>query len=238
MARDALAVIPARGGSKRVPRKNIRSMSGRPMIAWSIETALRSEQFCEVVVSTDDPEIAEVSLSAGASVPFLRPGDLASDTATTGEVMAHAVEFMVGNGFPGTDVCCLYPAAIFVTGEDLIAARQLLGSGDEHEHYVMSVVEYAHPIQRALRVGPDNTAQPIDPEHMFTRTQDLEPRWHDAGQFYWGKAHAWCRMDPVLEGIKAYVLPQGSVVDIDTEDDWVLAERIHSALNSQLPNDH
>jgi len=229
MARNALAVIPARGGSKRIPRKNIRPMSGRPLIAWTIQTALDSGEFSEVIVSTDDAEIAEIATSAGALAPFARPSDLANDTATTGEVMAHAVDFMMNNGFAGTDVCCLYPAAIFVTGADIGAARRLLGSGDQDQHYVMSVVEYPHPIQRALRLGPDNIAAPVDPEHMFTRTQDLEPRWYDAGQFYWGKAEAWRRMDPVLEQVKAYVLPQGGVVDIDTEEDWLLAERIHAA---------
>ena len=228
MARNALAVIPARGGSKRIPRKNIRPMSGRPIIEWTIETALDSGEFSEVIVSSDDPHVAEIATSAGASVPFTRPSDLANDTATTGEVMAHAVDFMMNNGFGGTDVCCLYPAAIFISKADIAAARQLLGSGDQ-KHYVMSVVEYPHPIQRALRLGPDNFAQPVDPDHMFTRTQDLEHRWHDAGQFYWGKAEAWRRMDPVLEQVKAYVLPQGGVVDIDTEEDWVLAERIHAA---------
>ena len=228
MAHDALAVIPARGGSKRIPRKNIRLMSGRPLITWTIEIAVSSGVFSEVIVSTDDPEIARIAEASGASVPFIRPDELANDTATTGAVMAHAVEFVTHAGFAGDDVCCLYPSAIFVTGEDLIRSRELLGSAHEDPQYVMSVVEYPHPIQRALRMDEAGIAIPVSPEFSFTRTQDLEPRFHDAGQFYWGKAEAWLQMLTVFGSAKAYELPSGSVVDIDTDADWLLAERIHA----------
>ena len=230
MSHAALAVIPARGGSKRIPRKNVRPMSGRPLITWAIETARSSGIFSEVIVSTDDPEIAQIAKTAGASVPFVRPRELANDTATTGEVMAHAVEFMTNAGFAGDDVCCLYPSAIFVTGDDLIHSRELLGSDQEDPQYVMSVVEYPHPIQRALRIDEAGTATAVSPQFALTRTQDLEQHFHDAGQFYWGKARAWRQMQPVVESVKAYVLPSGAVVDIDTEADWLLAERIHAAL--------
>jgi N-acylneuraminate cytidylyltransferase len=233
MSANALAVIPARGGSKRIPRKNIRLLSGRPLIAWTIETAVSSGLFSEVIVSTDDPEIAQIAESAGAAVPFIRPVELANDTATTGAVVAHAVEFMTDAGFAGDDVCCLYPSAIFVTGEDLIRARALLDDNAAHRQYVMSVVEYPHPIQRALSIGEDGAATPVSPEYALTRTQDLESRFHDAGQFYWGKAEAWQEMRPVLESVTAYVLPHGSVVDIDTEADWLLAERIHTAIREE-----
>ena len=233
MANDALAVIPARGGSKRIPRKNIRLMSGRPLITWTIETALASGAFAEVIVSTDDPEIAQIAESAGASVPFIRPDELANDTATTGAVMAHAVEFMTHAGFAGDDVCCLYPSAIFITGEDLIRSRELLGSTHQDPQYVMSVVEYPHPIQRALRIREDGIAAPVSPESALTRTQDLDPHFHDAGQFYWGKAEAWQQMLPVFGSAKAYELPSASVVDIDTEADWRLAERIHAGISEE-----
>ena len=227
MASGALAVIPARGGSKRIPRKNIRPMSGKPLIQWTIETALNSNVFSDVMVSTDDAEIAEIARAAGASIPLLRPAELAEDSTTTGEVMAHAVEFMMNNGFVGSDVCCLYPSAIFITGDDLVRSRELLGPED---HYVMSVVEYPHPIQRALRIGSDDVLTPVDPETALLRTQDLDPRFHDAGQFYWGKARAWAHMQTVWNSVKGYRLPAGSVVDIDTEADWLLAERIHAAM--------
>lgn len=227
MASGALAVIPARGGSKRIPRKNIRPMSGKPLIQWTIETALNSSVFSDVMVSTDDAEIAEIARAAGASIPLLRPAELAEDFTTTGEVMAHAVEFMMNNGFVGSDVCCLYPSAIFITGDDLVRSWELLGHEDQ---YVMSVVEYPHPIQRALRMGSDDVLTPVDPETALLRTQDLEPRFHDAGQFYWGKARAWVNMQPVWNSVRGYRLPAGSVVDIDTEADWLLAERIHAAM--------
>jgi len=212
------------------PRKDNPIESGRPLIVWSIEIAVSSGIFSDVIVSTDDPEIAQIAEAEGASVPFIRPDELANDTATTGEVIAHAVEFMTNAGFAGDNVCCLYPSAIFVTGEDLIRARELLGSGHEDPQYVMSVVEYPHPIQRALRMDESGTAAPVSPEFVFTRTQDLEPHFHDAGQFYWGKTQAWRQMRPVVESVRAYVLASGAVVDIDTEADWVLAERIHAAL--------
>ena len=230
MSANTLAVIPARGGSKRIPRKNIRLMSGRPLIAWTIETAVSSGIFSEVIVSTDDPEIAHIAEAEGASVPFIRPDELANDTATTGAVMAHAVEFMTNAGFAGDDVCCLYPSAIFVTGEDLIRARELLGGAQEDPQYVMSVVEYPHPIQRALRIDEAGTATAVSPQFALTRTQDLEQHFHDAGQFYWGRTQAWRQMRPVVESVRAYMLASGAVVDIDTEADWVLAERIHAAL--------
>ena len=227
MNRPPIAVIPARGGSKRIPRKNIRLMAGKPLIQWTIETALDSGAFADVIVSTEDAEIAEIARAAGAGTPFTRPAELAEDFTSTGEVMAHAVEFMSNTGFSGSDVCCLYPSAIFITSQDLIRSRELLGLENQ---YVMSVVEYPHPIQRALRIASDDLLTPVDPEAALVRTQDLEPRFHDAGQFYWGKAYAWSQMQPVWNLVKGYRLPAGSVVDIDTEADWVLAERIHATV--------
>ena len=229
MRRDAIAVIPARGGSQRIPRKNIRPISGRPLIEWTIEMAGASGIFSEVVVSTDDEEIAQIATAAGALVPFVRPAELASDTASTQAVMSHAVTALKDQGFRNSDVCCIYPGAIFVSGEDLAAARELLGESSGDDHYVMSVVAYPHPIQRALRIDSQDFITPINSDVVQSRTQDLEPRWHDAGQFYWGKADAWQKMEPVLASAKAYVLSSSSVVDIDTEDDWLLAERLHAA---------
>jgi len=208
-------------------------MSGRPLIAWTIETALDSGEFSEVIVSTDDPEIAEIAKSEGASVPFTRPSHLANDTATTGEVMAHAVDFMMNNGFAGTDVCCLYPSAIFVTIQDLARSRELL-LGDHL--YVMSVIEYSHPVQRALFFGSDDVLTPVYPEFAFTRTQDLEPRFHDAGQFYWGRTVAWSQTLPAFGNARAYKLSGGFVVDIDTEEDWNFAERLHAVSKDLSTN--
>jgi N-acylneuraminate cytidylyltransferase len=225
----SIAVIPARGGSKRVPRKNIRLMSGRPLIGWSIETALRSGAFQRVIVSTDDAEIAEISLQAGAEIPFTRPAALAGDHATTGAVMSHAVEELLRAGAGPAAVCCIYPGAIFVTGEDLLRAGEMLWRPPPTP-FVMAVAAYPHPVQRALRIDDDGVAVPVDPAYVRTRTQDLEPRWHDAGQFYWGTAEAWRADLPVHGNARAYVLDGRQVVDIDSEDDWTHAEWLHDRM--------
>lgn len=229
---DALAVIPARGGSKRIPRKNVRSLSGRPLIAWAIDIALSSGAFERVVVSTDDDEIADVARSAGAEVPFIRPLALSDDYATTGAVMSHAVTAMRQAGFTGDHVCCIYPGAVFVTGDDVSDARLLLDV-EPRMDYVMAVVEYPHPVQRALRVDPTGIASPVSPEFVRTRTQDLESFWHDAGQFYWGRGQAWVEDRPVHGNARAYRLRHSAVVDIDTEQDWAKAEWMHDALLRQ-----
>lgn len=222
----SLAVIPARGGSKRIPRKNIRPMNGRPLIAWAIETALASGEFSDVVVSTDDDEIAEIARALGASVPFMRPADLSDDNASTVSVVAHAVVHLHGLGHEFGHVCCIYPAAILVTADDLRGAREVLLASSQD--YASTVVRFGHPIQRALALGADGALQFVDPEAAAQRTQDLPPRWHDAGQFYWGRADAWLNTTPILPNAVGYELPSHRAVDIDTEDDWLRAERLHA----------
>lgn len=223
---DALAVIPARGGSKRLPRKNIRVMSGRPLLAWAIDLALESALFRDVVVSTDDREIAEIAQAAGASVPFERPAELSNDTASTTSVVAHAVAEMQSRGFAGSLVCCIYPAAIFVSAADLAASRALLDSSDRD--YAVTLVRYQHPIQRALDLDAAHRVTIIDPAGGAQRTQDLPTRWHDAGQFYWGRAHAWQAHTPIFPNSVGYELLASEVQDIDDEVDWQLAQVIHT----------
>ncbi len=226
-SRSAIAVIPARGGSKRIPRKNIRVMNGRPLIAWAIDTALASGEFSHVVVSTDDEEIAGIAVDSGASVPFMRPASLADDVASTVSVIAHAVGQLQKQGFAGDLACCIYPAALLVTPDDLLQARaRLLASP---RHYASTIVSYGHPIQRALDVGPDGALTFVDPAAAAMRTQDLAPRWHDAGQFYWGRVGAWLAETAILPNSIGYELPAHRAVDIDTEDDWLRAERLHAA---------
>ena len=224
----AFAVIPARGGSKRLPRKNIRPMSGRPLIEWAIDLALESALFDEVVVSTDDPQIAEIALAAGASVPFERPAELSNDTASTGAVVAHAVSEMQGRGFTGEYVCCVYPASIFVSASDLADARDLLEDSDRD--YAATLVRYQHPIQRALDIDSHHRVTAVDPLGAAQRTQDLPPRWHDAGQFYWGRTRAWLKQIPVLPNAVGYELNASEVQDIDDEVDWDRAQNIHTRL--------
>lgn len=225
-SRTSIAVIPARGGSKRIPRKNVRLMNGRPLIAWAIDTAIASGEFSDVVVSTDDDEIAEIARALGASVPFVRPAELSHDHASTVSVVAHAVEHLLRRGDEFDLACCIYPAAILVTAHDLRGAlAALLASSHD---YASTVVRFGHPIQRALDLGADGALRFADPEAAGHRTQDLPPRWHDAGQVYWGRAGAWRKATPILPNSVGYELPSHRAVDIDTEDDWLRAERLHA----------
>jgi len=225
-----LAVIPARGGSKRIPRKNIKTFCGKPMIAWSIEAALASGCFDQIIVSTDDAEIAEVARQYGAAVPFMRPAELSNDYAGTIPVIRHAVEWLEANGEAPDNVCCLYATAPFVQPEDLRRGLdRLLAEGCD---YAFSVTSYPFPIQRAIKITDNNRVEMFQPEHFHTRSQDLEEAYHDAGQFYWGTPSAWRAERPLFaEGSVPVLLPRHRVQDIDTEDDWVRAELMFDALS-------
>jgi pseudaminic acid cytidylyltransferase len=228
-ARDAagrIAVIPARGGSKRIPRKNIRPFAGRPMIAHAIALARASGLFERVLVSTDDAEVAEVARAHGAEVPFLRPAELADDHTPTVPVIAHAVRAARALGWPVRLACCLYPAVPLLRTEALADALRLLESGEAP--YAFPVLAYRSPIQRALRRKPDGDTAPLHPEFMQTRTQDLPPAYHDAGQFYWGRADAWLDGLPLHAHARTLVLDDADAVDIDTPADWAFAEALHS----------
>ena len=225
---DALCVIPARGGSKRIPRKNLRDFCGRPMIAWSIAAARDSGCFERVIVSTDDAEIAAVAQDAGAEVPFLRPAALADDHTPTKPVIAHAIAAMGLAPESGRTVCCLDATAPFVQPEDLRRAMTLLS--ERPTRFVVTVTRFGYPIQRALRRAPDGGLSMIYPEHALTRSQDLEEGWHDAGQFYVASAATWCDAGPILgEGSTGLELPRSRVQDIDTEEDWTLARLLFEA---------
>ena len=226
-----LAVIPARGGSKRIPRKNIRPFGGRPMIAWSIEAALQSGCFDRVIVSTDDAEIADVARAEGASVPFMRPAALSDDHTGTIPVVAHAVQWHVDAGAPPTEVCCLYATAPFVQAADLQRGLALLQASGAC--YAFSVTSYAFPIQRAIRLDAGGRVAMFDAAQFNTRSQDLEEAFHDAGQFYWGTADAW------LQGLRIFSpdavavhLPRHRVQDIDTPEDWTRAEWLWRAMRA------
>lgn len=227
-----LAVIPARGGSKRIPRKNIRSFAGQPMIAYAIRAAADSGVFDEIVVSTDDPEISEVAIRFGAKVPFLRPAELADDHTPTVPVIAHAIDACARVlGGAASEVCCIYPGVPFIHAGDLKSGLALLEEG--RSAFVFPVTGFPSPIQRALRRSPDGAVQPFFPEHAATRTQDLEPGFFDAGQFYWGKAAAWLAGLNIHLNGRTLLLPEWRVVDIDNESDWERAELLHSALASR-----
>jgi pseudaminic acid cytidylyltransferase len=226
-----VAVIPARGGSKRIPRKNIKSFSGKPIIAWSIEAALDSGLFDNVIVSTDDTQIAQVAKRCGADVPFMRPNMLADDYTGTSPVVAHAIEWYRSQGVLPDPVCCIYATAPFVTPADLQRGLQTLTvTGVE---FAFSVTSYPFPIQRAIRLTEWGRVEMFQPQHLDSRSQDLEEAFHDAGQFYWGKASAWCSEKPIFSpDSAAVILPRHRVQDIDTLEDWTRAECLFRAMQA------
>lgn len=224
-----LAVIPARGGSKRIPRKNIRSFAGKPMIAWPIEAALQSCCFDQVIVSTDDAEIADIARASGAKVPFMRPETLSDDHTGTTPVIRNAIEWFVAQGIVPEQVCCIYATAPFVRPEDIRKGLEVLNS--EGCEFAFSVTSYAFPIQRALRLSEQGRVEMFQPEHFNTRSQDLEEAYHDAGQFYWGQSSAWLAGKPVFSPSAApVILPRYRVQDIDTPEDWERAEWMFRAM--------
>lgn len=218
-----VAVIPARGGSKRIPRKNIRNFAGKPMISYSIEIARRSGLFDRVVVSTDDAEISAVARQFGAEAPFTRPSALADDYTGTTEVVAHAVEWFAGQGVSITDVCCIYPTAPFIQFEDLREGLRLMQTG--RWRYVFAATRFVAPVYRAFSRTGDGGIEMLFPEHFRARSQDLPEVLHDAGQFYWGKAESWLGRAKVFDRESTVVaIPPWRVQDIDTEEDWRYAE--------------
>ena len=217
----AVAIITARGGSKRIQRKNIKEFCGRPIIEYSIEAALRSGLFEEVMVSTEDPEIAEVAVKAGAKVPFMRSAQSAGDYASTDDVLMEVLEAYREQGREFDAFCCLYPTAPFVTADKLREAMKLLEKADS----VMPVVAFSFPPQRCMVLNEEGELRMKWPEHAKTRSQDLEPYYHDCGQFYC------CRTAPFLQygttdlpHMMPMIQSEMEVQDIDNPDDWQIAE--------------
>jgi N-acylneuraminate cytidylyltransferase len=225
-----LAVIPARGGSKRIPRKNIKLFCGKPIVEWSINAALESGCFDQVVISTDDAEIAEVARQCGAHVPFIRPAELSDDHTGTSAVVAHAIKWFAAQDEAPEQVCCLYATAPFVTAEDLRTGHKLLM--ESSADYALAVTSFAFPIQRAIRINSAQRIEMFSPENFNTRSQDLEEAYHDAGQFYWGLAGAWIQGKIIFSPASVPVLlPRYRVQDIDTPEDWLMAEYLFRAIN-------
>jgi pseudaminic acid cytidylyltransferase len=227
-----IAIIPARGGSKRIPRKNIRPFNGKPLIAYSIEAARNSGLFDHVIVTTDDEEIAAIARQYGAETPFVRPPELANDHATTVPVIRHAVQWVQQNMGPVEYACCIYATAPFIQASALRAAYDKLVQ-NKVTGYVFSATTFPFPIQRAFKVKEDGHVEMFHPENYNTRSQDLEEAYQDAGQFYWGSAEAYLS-DKIFFSTDsmAYVLPRHMVQDIDTPEDWRRAELMYAALRS------
>jgi pseudaminic acid cytidylyltransferase len=225
-----IAIIPARGGSKRIPRKNIRPFAGKPLIAYSIEAARQSGLFDRIIVTTDDEEIAEVARQFGAETPFVRPPELANDYATTVPVIKHAIEWVEQNVGKVDLACCIYATAPFIQASALRAAHDML-LAQQVSGYVFTATTFPFPIQRAFRRKPDGLVEMFHPENYNTRSQDLEEAFQDAGQFYWGSAAAYLSDKIFFSPDSAvYVLPRHMVQDIDTPEDWQRAELMYDAL--------
>ena len=226
-----LAIIPARGGSKRIPRKNIKLFGGKPMIAWPIEVAKSSGLFDQVIVSTDDEEIADTAKSWGGDVPFMRPDVLANDYAGTAPVMAHATKWALGQGMELSAVCCIYATTPFLHIADLKRGCVAFESGEWE--YVFTATDYGAPIFRSFKQSAQGGVEMFFPGKYESRSQDMPTALHDAGQFYWGRPAAWLEEKRVFEPhSKPIIIPRWRVQDIDTKDDWKRAELLASLLKS------
>jgi N-acylneuraminate cytidylyltransferase len=223
-----VAIIPARGGSKRIPRKNLLPFDGVPMIVRSIRTALDSGLFERVVVSTDDAEIADVARAHGAQVPFLRPADLADDFTGTAAVILHALQQL-----PAFDyACCVYATAPLLQARYLHQGLELLEQHPDRS-FAFSVCSFGFPVQRALTLDGQGALSPLYPEFRNTRSQDLPEAFQDAGQFYWGRSEAWLRGEVLYSPASLpVILPRHLVQDIDTLEDWKRAEYLYAALKA------
>ena len=225
---SSVAIIPARGGSKRIPHKNIKDFLGKPIIAYSIEAALKSGLFDEVMVSTDDAEIASVARSCGASVPFMRSAQTANDYATTADVIREVLDCYRKSGKSFDVLCCLYSTAPFVTQDNLKEAFSKLGEFDS----VFTVVQYSYPVQRSLNVRDGKVGMNF-PQFKDSRSQDLEATYHDAGQFYFAKTETFLKENTLWgSNTGALILPELQVQDLDTETDWKLAEIKYKLLHN------
>ena len=228
-----VAIIPARGGSKRIPKKNIKSFLGSPMLAYPINLCRSSGLFDHIIVSTDCDDISNTAKKCGAEVPFTRPADLSDDFVGTGPVMQHAVQWVESNLGKPEYVCCLYPTTPLLTPELLEQGlNALLQNRDKF--YAFSVARYRYPVKRALTYDQEHNISMLFPEHELTRSQDLNEVFHDAGQFYWGTPEAFLQQLPTFgPGAIPIFLPKYRVVDIDDEEDWCEAEYLYQVLQLQ-----
>jgi pseudaminic acid cytidylyltransferase len=228
-----LAIIPARGGSKRIPRKNIRKFAGKPIISYSIEAAKESQLFDRIVVSTDDSEIAQISNEWGAETPFIRPKELADDYVNTNMVIKHAIQWYQNHGEDVQYACCIYATAPFLQPSYL--REGFIGLSNSMKSFAFSVTSFPFPIQRAILISKEGTVNPLYPEYIFTRSQDLDLAYHDAGQFCWGSSEAFLNNSVIFSPASLpVILPRYMVQDIDTLEDWRRAELLYKALQMSL----
>lgn len=235
MSGHVVAIIPARGTSTRLPRKNVRQFLGRPMIAWPILAARESGLFHRIIVSTEDTEIAEVARGHGAEVPFMRPNPLASEAATHRDVVRHAIEWLSASDRAPATVCCIFATAPFLRAADLRQALEILRSGSWRA--VFAATSFGHPVVRGFEMPPDGRIRMLFPGHHATRSQDVPTAFHDAGMFYWADAATWLGDEPFLaEASTAVQIPRWRAQDIDTEEDWRTAELLAVGAAAVEPN--
>ena len=224
-----IAIIPARGGSKRIPRKNIKLFNNKPMIAWSIEAAKKSDCFDEIIVSTDDEEISSIAKEFGAKVPFLRPKEISDDFTPTQPVIQHAINFCKENNFTFDSVCCIYATAPFIKSDDLIKALELLKNSNPYS-YIFVATSYPYPIQRSISINKNGYSSMIYPDMFEKRSQDLPESFHDAGQFYWGHKNTWFQPGNLFDNGRPLIVPRWRVQDIDTLEDFKRAEILQKII--------
>ena len=227
-----LCVIPARAGSKRIPKKNIKIFCGKPIIAWSIELAIASKCFDKIIVSTDDKEIADLAKSYGVDVPFMRPKKISDDYTGTIPVISHAIKWQIKHYQKPLYVCCIYATAPFIKLSDLKNGLKILKSSGSD--YVFPAANFAYPIQRSFRIKKNKRLEMFYKEHLNSRSQDLDEAFHDAGQFYWGLTETWLDNKPIIsDNSIPLLIPRDRVQDIDTFDDWKIAERMFDIINDK-----
>jgi N-acylneuraminate cytidylyltransferase len=225
-----VAIIPARIGSKRIPKKNIKIFHGKPMIAYSIQAALKTKLFNSIIVSTDSMELANIAITYGAEVPFIRPAELSDDFTGTDAVILHALNYLIDHGADIQYVCCIYATAPFINSAYIKKGFYLLKK--ENATSAFTVTTYPYPIYRSLKISEDGRLQMIWPDYMNVRSQDLSEAYHDAGQFYWADAQKYLIEKKIFsKAAVPVVLPRYLVQDIDTDEDWQRAEAMYKVLS-------
>tara|TARA_X000000950_G_scaffold204072_1_gene245686 strand:+ start:25996 stop:26685 length:690 start_codon:yes stop_codon:yes gene_type:complete len=222
-----LAIIPARGGSKRIPRKNIKDFCGHPIIKYPIQEAKKSNLFDKIIVSTDDEEIAEIAKSFNAETPFLRPKEFSDDHSSTVSVVVHAINFLKKEGYNFENICCIYPCSPLLRSKDLIASLNFMR--EMQCESCIPICEFSSAPQKALKIKEDGRLDWIYSDFKLSRTQDLEQTYHDIGSFYWATQARWLSED-ISQGV-GYIFNSSRVVDIDTSSDWKRAELLYKSLN-------
>lgn len=228
-----IAIIPARGGSKRIPKKNIKDFLGKPIIAYSIEIAISCKLFNKVIVSTDDQQIKKVAIKYGAEAPFIRPKEIADDFTGTHEVIGHAVKWLEDNGEKIDFACCIYPTAPLIQKNDLVKGFEIIKTGKWNS--VMAATNFSYPIFRSFENLTDGGLKMVFPEHYNSRSQDLPEVYHDAGLFYWAKPEIWKKKPERYNKKNSIIkIPNYRIQDIDTLDDWKKAEITFKIINREI----